>query len=74
LSWSTGVRKVHRWTSVVFVVLVGYITIVVNTRQEEPAQWVFLLPLLPLAILALTGLYLLVLPYAARLRRRRADG
>ncbi|HSJ10696.1 MAG TPA: hypothetical protein VK928_12310 [Longimicrobiales bacterium] len=74
MSWNTGVRKVHRWTSIVFVLVVGYVTIVVNMRQEEPAQWVYLMPLLPLAIMAITGLYLLILPWVASLRRRRADG
>lgn len=69
MSWSTGIRRVHRWTSVVFLVVVGYVTVVVNTRQDEPAEWVYLMPLLPLAILAITGLYLLVLPWV---RRRRA--
>jgi len=32
---------------------------------EEPAEWVFLAPLLPLALLLFTGLYLFALPYAA---------
>ena len=42
---------------------------------EEPAHWVYLLPLLPLFLLMLTGLYMFVLPYAARWRsgRRTAD-
>jgi len=36
---------------------------------EEPAEWVFFTPLLPLFLLLITGLYLFVLPYLARRRR-----
>jgi hypothetical protein len=36
--------------------------------------WVTYSPLLPLALLLLTGLYLFVLPYAARRRRARRAG
>jgi len=38
---------------------------------EKPANWVYLSPLLPLALLAFTGLYMFVLPYAANWRSRR---
>jgi ABC-type polysaccharide/polyol phosphate export permease len=74
MSWSTGVRKAHRWTSIIFTVAVVFVTVVVNAGQGEPAEWVYLLPLLPLAVLLLTGLYLLALPYSARLRGRRSAG
>jgi hypothetical protein len=36
----------------------------------EPPAWLYLLPLLPLALLLLTGLYLFVLPYATLWRSR----
>jgi len=39
--------------------------------SEEPAEWVYLLPLLPLFLLLATGLYLFVLPYAAKRRDSR---
>lgn len=71
MSWSAGVRTVHRWTTIVFTVAVIFVTVVVNTRQEEPPEWVYLLPLAPLAILFLTGAYLFVLPYYARRRGQR---
>jgi hypothetical protein len=41
---------------------------------KEPAYVVYLLPLFPLALLMLTGLYLFVLPYAARWRAARRSG
>jgi hypothetical protein len=73
LSWDTGVRKVHRWTSIVFTVAVIVVTVLVSNTGQGPAEWVYLLPLLPLGIL-LTGLFLFVLPYTARLRGRRSTG
>jgi len=42
--------------------------VIVGLRQGQPAFWVYLLALLPLALLLLTGLYLFVLPYAAEWR------
>ncbi len=43
--------------------------------QEEPAVWVGLLALLPLALLLFTGLYLFVLPHATKWRSgQRTDG
>ncbi|MGC5030844.1 hypothetical protein [Micromonospora sp. DT229] len=67
---NTIIRQTHRWISVTFVVTV--IVAFVAATQAEPVEWVFYLPLLPLAVLLLTGLYLFVLPYAVR--RRRATG
>jgi hypothetical protein len=75
LSWSNGVRRTHRWGSMAFTlgVIVNIVTIA-SGGEEEPAAWVYLLALLPLAWLQFTGLYLLVLPYAAQWRsRRRTD-
>jgi hypothetical protein len=40
-------------------------------QGKTPPPWVTYSPLLPLAILQLTGLYLFVLPYAARWRGGR---
>jgi hypothetical protein len=37
--------------------------------QAEPVVWVSYVPLAPLALLAVTGLYLFVLPHAAKWRR-----
>jgi membrane protein CcdC involved in cytochrome C biogenesis len=56
--------------SIVFVVVVIGIFIALGAG-EKPASWVYLSPLPPLALLALTGLYMFVLPYAAKRRSKR---
>ena len=71
MSWSMWIRRIHRWTSIVFTVLVGGIFLALGLGSE-PAEWVYFLPLAPLAILLPTGLYMFVLPYASR-GRRTAD-
>ena len=69
LDWNKSVRQVHRWLSIAFTAAV--IINIVALVQEKSAVWVGLMALLPLALLLLTGLYLFVLPYAARWRRER---
>jgi ABC-type polysaccharide/polyol phosphate export permease len=56
------IRQAHRWVSMAFTISVIIVTVVILT-QEQPAEWVYLSPLLPLALLLLTGLYLFALPY-----------
>jgi hypothetical protein len=60
------IRLVHRWVSIGFTVTV--IATFIALAQEEPVVWVTYLPLLPLAMLLFTGLYLFVLPYATTWR------
>ncbi len=67
------IRQFHRWTSVVFVLAV--VATAIALAQPQPIVWMSYVPLLPLALLALTGIYMFILPYAAKLRGgRRADG
>jgi hypothetical protein len=66
LTWNNWVRQIHRWLSIAFTVAV--IANIVALVREEQAIWVGLLALLPLALLLFTGLYLFVLPYAAKWR------
>lgn len=63
------VRQAHRWFAVAFTVTV--VATVIALAQREPVVWVSYLPLLPLALLFFSGLYLFVLPYAARWRSAR---
>jgi hypothetical protein len=74
VNWSNWVRQTHRWLSIAFTVAVIVNIVVMSVRQGQPPAWVTYSPLLPLALLLLTGLYLFVLPYATRWRSgRRAD-
>jgi hypothetical protein len=56
-----------------FMAVVSAIFITLGVGKE-PAYWVYYVPLFPLALLMLTGLYLFVLPYAAKWSGRRAGG
>jgi len=72
LRWNNWVRQTHRWLSIAFTVTV--IVTFIALGQEKPIVWVSYVPLLPLALLFFTGLYLFVLPYAIKWRSaRRAD-
>ena len=67
------IRQIHRWLSIAFTLAVVAATVAL--AQKEPVVWVSYVPLLPLALLFLTGLYLFVLPHAAKWRNgRRAEG
>jgi hypothetical protein len=67
------VRQIHRWLSIIFTGIVIAIFAALGLGNE-PVEWVYFLPLLPLALLMLTGLYLFVLPYAAKWRSARGTG
>lgn len=72
MNWNTWVRQTHRWISIVFT-----LTVVANfaaMTQGQPPDWVTYSPLLPLALLLFSGLYLFVLPHAARWRSGRRAG
>ena len=71
---SNQIRQTHRWVSIAFTVAVVLNIVVLASGQGQPPAWVTYSPLPPLALLLLTGLYLFVLPYAARRRRRRRPG
>ena len=59
------IRQTHRWVSIIFLVIVVGIFVTLGLGKQ-PAQWVYFVPLAPLAFLALTGLYMFVLPYVSR--------
>ena len=63
------IRQSHRWVSIVFTATV--IANFVAMTQGQPPAWVTYAPLLPLAVLLFSGLYLFVLPYAAKRRGAR---
>jgi hypothetical protein len=58
-------RNVHRWTSVVFT-----LTVIVNflvMAKGQPPDWITYSPLIPLAVLMLTGTYLFIRSYTEKL-------
>jgi hypothetical protein len=57
-------RQFHRWVSMVFTSTV--IANFVAMAFGPPPAWVTYSPLLPLALLMLSGIYLFVLPYRTR--------
>jgi len=65
---SSWLRQFHRWVSIAFTVTV--IANFVVRAKGAPPPWVTYSPLLPLAVLLLTGLYLFALPYTVKLRSR----
>ncbi|TIT89602.1 MAG: hypothetical protein E5W41_01850, partial [Mesorhizobium sp.] len=64
MDWSKWIRQLHRWLSIIFTVTV--IANFVAMALGEPPAWVVYSPLLPLFLLLFSGLYMFVLPYAAR--------
>ncbi|HXV91542.1 MAG TPA: hypothetical protein VD707_09265 [Gemmatimonadales bacterium] len=66
MNWNHWIRQIHRWLAIAFTVAV--IVTFVALAREKPVVWVSYVPLLPLALLLFTGLYLFALPYATRWR------
>jgi hypothetical protein len=64
LNWNRWVRQIHRWLSIAFTVTV--IGNFVAMSFGEPPLWVVYSPLPPLFVLLFTGLYMFVLPHAAK--------
>jgi hypothetical protein len=69
--WSTWVRQIHRWLSIVFTITVIANFAVLAQGTGAPSPWITYSPLPPLALLLLSGLYLFVLPYVTRRRNAR---
>lgn len=70
MKWNKGIRQVHRWLSILFALIVGAIFLALGLGRE-PVQWVYYLPLAPLALMTLTGLWMFFLPY---MQARRVEG
>lgn len=72
LHWNRWIRESHRWLSIAFtlVVIANFVAIGLG----RPVVWLYYVPLPPLFLLLFTGLYMFVLPYAARWQTARRDG
>ena len=71
MNWNSRIRQIHRWVSIAFTVTVIANFVARAPGGGTPPSWVTYSPLLPLALLLISGLYLFVLPYAARRRGAR---
>lgn len=70
MSWNKWIRVIHRWLSVALTVAV-----IINGVAVAERKYTNKLGLMAVAVLALlwlSGVYLFVLPYAARWRGRHA--
>ena len=72
MNWSKWIRQFHRWVSIAFTMTVIANIVALSTREGQPPDWITYSPLLPLALLLLTGLYLFTLPYLLK-RRSSSD-
>jgi len=72
MNWNSSIRQLHRWLSIVFTLTV--IANFVAMSQGTPPAWVTYSPLLPLAFLLFSGLYMFVLPYYAKWRGNKRSG
>ena len=69
MNWNTWIRQSHRWLSIAFTAVVAAIFIALGMGRQ-PAEWVYFLPLFPLALMMLSGLWMFFQPLVAR---RRGD-
>ncbi len=69
MNWNKWIRQFHRWVAIAFTLTV--IITFIALAQKNPVVWVSYVPLLPLALLLVTGLYLFALPYIAKWRGTR---
>jgi hypothetical protein len=72
LNWNNLIRQIHRWLSIAFTVTVVANFAVLGLRERP--LWVVYSPLTPLFLLLFSGLYMFVLPYAAKWRSARHAG
>ena len=66
MNCNTWIRQIHRWLSIVFTLTV--IANLIAMALGKPPSWIVYSPLPVLFLLMFTGLYMFVLPYAARRR------
>jgi hypothetical protein len=69
MNFNHVVRQTHRWIAIIFTLTV--IANFVAMSQGQPPAWITYSPLLPLALLLFSGLYLFVLPYLSKQRSER---
>jgi hypothetical protein len=69
MNWSRWIRQTHRWVAIAFTLtVIANFVALAQGGGGMPPPWITYSPLLPLALLMLTGLYLFALPYRSRRR------
>jgi len=73
MNWNGAIRQTHRWLSIAFTITViaNFVALGLAQGKQQPPPWITYSPLLPLALLLFSGLYLFALPYATKWRRSR---
>ena len=74
MNWNHWIRQTHRWLSILFTLTVTANFVQIARGGGNPPNWVTYSPLLPLALLFLSGSYLFLLPYLPKRRARLAEG
>ena len=69
---SKWIRQFHRWVSIAFTLtVIANFVAMAQGNGAMPPPWITYAPLLPLALLLFTGLYLFALPYVNKWRSTR---
>ena len=74
MNWNHWIRQTHRWLSIAFTVTVIANFVQIAEGGGTPPNWVTYSPLVPLALLLFSGLYLFALPYFPKRRARAVEG
>lgn len=69
MNWNKVVRQGHRWMSIAFTATL--IANIVAVATDRTMEWLYMLPLAPLLVLMLSGLYMFFLPYVRKSRGSR---
>ena len=72
MNWNHWIRQTHRWLSIIFTltVIANFVAIGIEGGNRQPDMITYS-PLLPLALLLFSGLYLFALPYITKWRTAR---
>ncbi|MBA3667923.1 MAG: hypothetical protein H0W65_09395 [Sphingomonas sp.] len=68
MNWSVRIRQFHRYVATAFIATV--VTYLIAMIWGPPSTIITYAPLVPLFVLMPTGLYMLMLPYAAAWRTK----
>jgi|KBSMisStaDraftv2_1062788.scaffolds.fasta_scaffold181084_3 hypothetical protein len=73
MNWNSAIRQTHRWLSIAFTITViaNFVALGMTQGKQQPPAWITYSPLLPLALLLFSGLYLFALPYITKWRREQ---